>query len=271
MAFVAERTILTMVAAEIARALAEGRHAKDFVVTECKNGPTWFNDNMCRMDLVAIAKSWANPLVTAYEIKVSRQDFLSDTKWPQYLQYCDVFAFACPNGLIHQNEVKTIGGGVGLVYVHESGTVRTVVKPLNRNVPLDANFLMYILMNKVDPDRWPFHGNKIDYFRSWMADRKRNHLLGREIGTKMAEEIAMLSSEVRRLESAQRRSEVDNLKKELGVDSLDQLSTVLPAIKQVIETAGGVNNLRHLLRAVKEFKDETDKLDPGFVEALPSW
>ena len=33
------------------------------------------------------------------EIKSTRADFLADSKWPQYQDYCDRFFFACPVGL----------------------------------------------------------------------------------------------------------------------------------------------------------------------------
>jgi hypothetical protein len=48
-------------------------------MTEVKNGPTQWGKHY-RMDAVAIKKSWANPCITCYEVKVDRQDFLRDEK-----------------------------------------------------------------------------------------------------------------------------------------------------------------------------------------------
>ncbi len=48
-----------------------------------------------RADLMAID---AKGLVTIVEIKVSRADLLGDCKWPDYLDYCDRFYWAVPQG-----------------------------------------------------------------------------------------------------------------------------------------------------------------------------
>lgn len=48
-----------------------------------------------RMDAWAMKKSWANPMVLAYEIKSSRQDFMSDHKMQDYLPYCNEAYVVC--------------------------------------------------------------------------------------------------------------------------------------------------------------------------------
>ena len=49
-----------------------------------------------RADLMGID---AKGLVVIVEIKVARSDLLGDTKWPDYLDYCDRFYWAVPPGL----------------------------------------------------------------------------------------------------------------------------------------------------------------------------
>lgn len=51
--------------------------------------------NNRRADMVAID---AAGLITIIEIKVSRADLLGDGKWPDYLDYCDLFYWAVPAG-----------------------------------------------------------------------------------------------------------------------------------------------------------------------------
>jgi hypothetical protein len=46
-----------------------------------------------RADIMAID---GKGLVTIVEIKVSRADLLGDAKWPDYLDYCDLFYWAVP-------------------------------------------------------------------------------------------------------------------------------------------------------------------------------
>ena len=48
-----------------------------------------------RVDLMALCP---RGLVTIVEIKVSRADLLSDSKWTDYLAYCDRFFWAVPAG-----------------------------------------------------------------------------------------------------------------------------------------------------------------------------
>lgn len=60
------------------------RHAGDVFVPECKNGSTWetyYSDQrLLKLDGWAMKKSWKNPCMTGYEIKVDRSDFLNDEK-----------------------------------------------------------------------------------------------------------------------------------------------------------------------------------------------
>ena len=48
-----------------------------------------------RADLLAICPRGS---ITIVEIKVSRADLLGDSKWPEYLDYCDRFFWAAPQG-----------------------------------------------------------------------------------------------------------------------------------------------------------------------------
>ncbi|WP_208112793.1 MmcB family DNA repair protein [Aureibacillus halotolerans] len=44
-------------------------------------------------------------MITVYEIKVSRSDFLRDDKWPAYKNQCHRFFFVCPKDLIKPEEL----------------------------------------------------------------------------------------------------------------------------------------------------------------------
>ncbi len=48
-----------------------------------------------RLDVAAISDAGD---VAAVEIKVSLADFRADAKWPEYLEYCDRYYFAVPDG-----------------------------------------------------------------------------------------------------------------------------------------------------------------------------
>ncbi len=63
-----------------------------------------------RFDVIGIAKYTCQ--VRIYEIKSSRGDFLSDSKWANYLPYCTHFSFVAPAGAIFRWE---LGREIGLI------------------------------------------------------------------------------------------------------------------------------------------------------------
>lgn len=48
-----------------------------------------------RVDVIGLDRAG---LITIVEIKTSLEDFRSDRKWPEYLEFCDHFFFAVPEG-----------------------------------------------------------------------------------------------------------------------------------------------------------------------------
>ena len=173
------------------------RHQNDLFYAEVKNGPTWTSNNLLILDALAIKKSWTQPCITGYEIKVDRSDFTRDEKWHGYLQYCNKFYFACPKGLIEPEELPA---QVGLVYYDpEKDTIRTKRKALHKEITLSAEVLLYLLFYRTESDRYPFFSKKQEYFKEWLESKQINRDFGRTIGTRMAEEIQKLSKENTRL------------------------------------------------------------------------
>jgi hypothetical protein len=52
-----------------------------------------------RIDVAAISDTGE---ITAIEIKVSLSDFRADVKWNEYLEFCDRYYFAVPDGFPHE-------------------------------------------------------------------------------------------------------------------------------------------------------------------------
>lgn len=161
------------------------RHTKDFFITECKNGPTWFGPHH-RMDAVAIVKSWAHPNVTAYEIKVSRSDWERDNKWQFYLKYCNTFYIAAAPGIVSLDELPD---GVGL-FEYTGRGLRHTRKAVYQERELYAPMLMYVIMNYLDSDRIPFYRERQELAKAYLKDKADRTKIGSAFGTKMAQEIA---------------------------------------------------------------------------------
>lgn len=213
----------------IKKGLAE-RHATDFFLTEVKNGPTQYvaRGSLLILDALAIKKSWSRPCFTGYEVKVDRNDFLNDEKWPGYMDYCHRFYFACPKGLIKPEELPD---EVGLVWYDPSydkvGNLYTVRKALFRKIEISPDMLYYIILSRLESDRHPFFSNEREELEMWVEDKIEREKLSYRVRNKIFEQIEQLNKEKSMLEwdlsvkeqDAETLKEVLNIMKEVGIDT----------------------------------------------------
>lgn len=179
---------------EIKHALAK-KHEKtsDFFLTEVKNGPTHIANELYIMDGMAIKKSWVNPLITGYEIKVSRNDFLQDEKWTAYKHYCHRLDFVVPTGLIKPDELPE---DIGLIYYNpDKRTLNTRRKGRIRDIEMPYEMLYYIIMNRLENIEHPFFTSRREYFEEYVQDRLNSIHLGRKVRSKLINKVAELEKE----------------------------------------------------------------------------
>jgi hypothetical protein len=80
----------TLIAADVARGVSRLFMRHDLMaIAEVPLG------NGRRVDLFALSPKG---IITIVEIKVSKADLLGDAKWPDYLDYCDRYFWAVPQG-----------------------------------------------------------------------------------------------------------------------------------------------------------------------------
>jgi hypothetical protein len=92
-----------------------------------------------RVDLFALSPKG---LVTIVEIKVSKADLLGDGKWPEYLDYCDRFFWAVPQGfdlaLLERSHLMPERTGLIVADRYDAAIVReaqsTMLAPARRKV-----------------------------------------------------------------------------------------------------------------------------------------
>lgn len=182
------------------------KHPQDkwVCVPECKDGSTWERRSHRRIDLWTMKKSWAHPSVIAYEIKISRSDFLGDEKWMDYLPYCNEFYFAAPKDIIDPNELPP---EAGLVIVSSNcKRVYTKKKAARRDVVVPESLYRYILMSRVQvvnrytsPEYDPG-----EYWKKWLERRgtyqEIGHQISRELRRQIDEDIRTVQRENNRLE-----------------------------------------------------------------------
>lgn len=162
---------------------------RSYFITECKTCSSYFPDpqGLLIFDGLAITKSYTQPCIIGYEIKVSRSDFLQDNKWHLYLQYCNEFFFVCPKGLIRKDELPD---GVGLIYYNpESMSLKTVKKALYRQIEEPVGVYKYIIYSRLEEDRFPFYEERVEYAEDYLADRAYKKNIGERLGSKLAKEL----------------------------------------------------------------------------------
>lgn len=99
-----------------------------------------------RPDVYAIDRSFANPSPTAYEVKVSRADFLADVtagKWIAYLSQAEAVYFAVPLGMVKRSEVPQNAG----LYVRSETGWAALRRPTRQVVQLEPQTLLKLLID----------------------------------------------------------------------------------------------------------------------------
>jgi hypothetical protein len=197
---------------QILQLLAD-KHASDVFVPECKNGPTQGAKHF-RMDAWAMARSWAHPKLTAYEIKVSRADFLKDRKWHEYLACCNEFYFVAPKGLIKLDELHE---GVGLVEVAANNKcLRTIQKARYREIDFPSTVFAYIVMCRsgirndrgVSDDPMLIRQERVEYWERWLQTSKDASEIGYRVSERVAKYIREVEAQNRKLEGLMKAYEV---------------------------------------------------------------
>jgi hypothetical protein len=192
------RNVPMMTASEVVACLR--RTVGGIFLEQVKTGPTYAapgGTGPRRIDAVAIKPSWTVPCITAYEVKVSRSDFLRDRKWTDYLDQCHRLYFACPRGLIDADELED--DRVGLVWTTPSGHASVRRAAPYRRIDMPADLLYYIVLARLAPVNAPwnieeaYYRDRRAWGRRYLEEERRDKDLGRALGTKMARRLAELA------------------------------------------------------------------------------
>lgn len=220
-----------------------------------------------------MAKSWANPCVTAYEIKVSRADFIGDNKWPAYLPLCNQFYFVAPKGIIEPSELSP-DAGLLVVVGDGSGTrLLTKKKAAYRRVEIPEDLYRYILMCRVkvapeDPLETTEEG-----WRNWLTRKQESRNLGYQVSRAIREKAQEILRENQRLEA--KMGSYDSLLRLLesfGIDPVSYgayrtLQDRLEAERKVFNPAF-VGTIRSAQRALDAALTEVDRVEAEALDKL---
>lgn len=124
-----------------------------------------------RPDVYTITKSYVKPCFTAYECKISREDFRSDVtsgKWQAYLRYSYSVVFAVPAGLVDKREVPEM---CGLIVRHDASW-RIAKKATINPVIVDQQAMLKLIIDGVTregPKVRTKHWNQYDAVKKFSA------------------------------------------------------------------------------------------------------
>jgi len=172
------------------------KHHEDVFVPECKDGPTQSVQSYSRMDAWVMPRSWSNPSLIGYEVKVTRSDFLGDTKWRNYLTLCNYLYFVAPPGVILANELPP---EIGFLEVSKTGTrLFTKKKAMYREIPDPSSLFRYVLMcrSKIVSEFAP--ANHRGYWKEWLEKREIDHVFGLRVSKSIGETVEKKILEVER-------------------------------------------------------------------------
>lgn len=255
-------------------ALLASRHANDVFIRECKTGPTQSASACPRMDAWVMRKSWSQWTTIAYEIKVSRGDFLRDEKWRSYLPHCHELYFVAPLEVCAPDELPD---QCGLLRVTTGGK-RLICKkkaPV-RDIPFPEDVFVYAMMcrSRVVDEARP----REQFWRDWMAQSDAKKDLGHAVSKKLrqlyADRIRAVEEKCLILEHENARfQEIREIIGKMGLE-LDDLwpwsaESVLAEVLTQIPN-GLVNSLRLAANGLGKLEDKAreriaddEKADPA--------
>jgi len=182
------------------------------------------------VDSIGLDISSSNPIITGYEVKISRGDFLQDTKWPKYLPFCHCLYFACPAGLLKPTEIDD---KAGLIYCYSDKKARTIKKAPYRNTIIPANLFIYLLYHRLNKEPIEVTGLKKST-RAIMSKRSANEdeLIRKYVDDIIKKKLYNQDIAIRELKW------IEDIMKEAGIKSLSDLNMLInksPVEKRCLE------------------------------------
>ena len=193
------------------------RHAKDLIVGECKDGPTWGAGHR-RLDYWVLRRSWAHPAMIGYEVKSSRRDFLADDKWQEYLPLCNELWFIADRQHILPGELPPNVGHLRLA----GSRLITVQRAAWREIEPPAALLTYLLMCRATIDE-PQQVDRAAYWTSWLEKKREDRRIGHDVSKALREKYERDVEDIRRRTAAaeqkiERAEKIERALAALGLD-----------------------------------------------------
>lgn len=153
-----------------------------------------------RIDALGMKLSWTRGGLIGYEIKVARNDFLSDAKWRDYLEYLNQFYFVTTPGVCQRDEIPEAAGWIETTTNAKRLLTKKKAPYMIRDVHTDVwRRIVMTLCGWNAPKKLTL----ADWER-WLVDRDHKSEVGRRVGSyiyKMQRQV--LAEERRKLDERQ--------------------------------------------------------------------
>ncbi len=249
--------------------LLQSRHSKDVFFSEIAVD----GRESKRMDGWALKPSYTQKLVTGYEVKVSRSDFLQDNKMYEYMGYCNQMYLVAPAGVCRLEEIPE---GFGFVLATENRLL-TKKKAPYREVEIPESFYRGLLCNRAKNDFMRMSDMEIELHRRvGMISTFENYVEGKyglkELGSSVAKKLytdsIYIEEEKQKIESMKNEKEhwekfSNALRKEFGYHIMRDIRNGLydSAMRDVKERLEKLNHPeKDLFDTIELFKEKADRL-----------
>jgi len=173
-----------------------------------------------RLDAWAMKRSYTKPCIYGYEIKVSRADFLGDTKMQHYAPLCNVLYVVAAHGVCDKSEVPEYAGL--LEVLKNGGRLFTRKKAQHRDIDFPEKLVRYVLYSrtKITAPKW---GNQYDP-EEWLVAKEYNRNLGANIRGKIGH---LVEDKINKVESEMEKVRSENLALKRDIDRLNDVKELL--------------------------------------------
>lgn len=227
-----------------------------------------------RPDLFSLEKSFSKPNPTAYEIKVSRSDFLSDVtagKWTGYFEFASRVIFCVPQGLVKKAEIPD---KAGLMVRGPNGWKTTKKATVSGQKP-GFDHMMRLLLVADGKARERDRQLDIDFY-------KINDQIKKKHGEKIAQIIANVDTAEHKIKKAERDAQriinrakiIEKSAERYAKEERDRIMAdyddAISEAKEALGLPDDINRFRVLseIRRIARVLDSTEYEKAGILQKL---
>lgn len=225
-----------------------------------------------RIDAVLLHRADRKISLEGFEVKISRGDFLRDTKWQFYKDYVNALSVVCPLNMIRPEEVPE---EFGLMYYSpKTHKVRFKRRP-QVNPDADIQSVKDTLLTKLSymNTSRTYRYDKFPNAEAYVKGKEMYEDIGRVFGTRMAKDLQKYKDMLKHPDGTPYGRFYDAVRKIMsernhwippidGTGSEDDVQLAIDKFKEAVVSLSRFDEYRNMLESLKNGVDyELEKLD----------